>query len=481
MSRSAVATVARLLWMRINCSESRRLRSLMAVCSSRSVRTSRTVYQPMPAMVTSDTTRPTMRGRLGERVIPVLSAGCRVMTVRCRCRVPGAEVRRRLPGSPRLFDHARDGQRRQLLPRPRDDLHADGQTLGRRGDGHRHARILQQVEPRRIAPGIEVVDARALDRPLALAVTERGHRRDRAEQHRVTLHLPQHTRPQHVARDLDLQQAQGGERGIASRPVEELHQIGMDLGLTPRHQRLEQQPRGAAEDLPPQLARLLQTVGPERLHRDAGVFEPGHRLPDRAPRIRIHRHDPVVFEEAHAAICNPQSGNQPILRRHRVPIGIADVGACHDLEQQSHVVDRARHRPDDAGEGEGTAAWREVPGRGHAARRGLEAADAAEVRRHANRSAAVAADAAGRQARRDGRGLAAARSARRAIERPRAVGAAVQRVVGFPRHELLGDVGDAQDDGAGGAEACDQRARRRRRGRRRESASRSRREGLRRK
>ena len=128
-----------------------------------------------------------------------------------------------------------------------------------------------------------------------------------------------------------------------------------------------------------------------------------------------------------------------------------------DLEEQLHVVDRPRHRADHAGERERAAARREVAGGRHAARRGLEAADAAEVRRHANRSAAVAADAARRQARGDGRGLAAARSARRAIERPRAVGAAVERVVGLPRHQLFGDVGDAEDDGAGRAEACDQR------------------------
>ena len=144
-------------------------------------------------------------------------------------------------------------------------------------------------------------------------------------------------------------------------------------------------------------------------------------------------------------------------QRHRMPIGIADVGARHHFEQQLHVVDRPRHRPDDAGEGERAATRRKVSGRRHAAGRGLEAADAAEVRRHANRPAAVAADAARRQARGDGRRLAAARSARRAIERPRAVGAAVERVVGFPGHQLLGDVGDAKHDGAGGAEPSDQR------------------------
>ena len=42
--------------------------------------------------------------------------------------------------------------------------------------------------------------------------------------------------------------------------------------------------------------------------------------------------------------------------------------------------------------------------------------------------------------------------ARRASESPRAVGAAVQRVVGLLAHELLGDVGDAEHDRAGGAQ-----------------------------
>ena len=104
--------------------------------------------------------------------------------------------------------------------------------------------------------------------------------------------------------------------------------------------------------------------------------------------------------------------------------------------------------PDDAGERERAAARREVPGRRHAARRGLEPADAAEVRRHANRPAAVAADAARRQTRCNGGGLAAAGSAGRAIEGPWAVRPAVHRVVRLPRHQLLGDVGHAQHDGA---------------------------------
>ena len=139
------------------------------------------------------------------------------------------------------------------------------------------------------------------------------------------------------------------------------------------------------------------------------------------------------------------------------PFGSPMSGPAITATIVSDVVHRSRHRPDDAGEREGTGAGREVSGGRHAARRRLEAADAAEVRGHANRSAAVAADAAGREARGDGRRFAAARSSRRAIERPRVVRPAVERVVRLPRHELLGSVRHADHDGARGLESCDQR------------------------
>ena len=234
----------------------------------------------------------------------------------------------------------------------------------------------------------------------------------------------------------------------------------MDLGLTPRHQRLEQQPRGAAEDSHHSSRASSRPSG--RNGSTATPASSSHRTACRIAR-RVSASTGTIPSSSKKPTRRPDASPNGRSRpkrqaeRHRVPIRIADVGAGHHLEQQLHVVDCSRHRADDAGEGERAAARREVPGGRHAARRGLEAADAAEVRRHANRSAAVAADAACRQARGDGRGLAAARSARRAIERPRAVGAAVERVVGFPRHQLLGDVGDAEDDGAGGAESCDQR------------------------
>ena len=39
----------------------------------------------------------------------------------------------------------------------------------------------------------------------------------------------------------------------------------MHLRFASKHERLQQQPRGASEDLPPEFARLLEDVGPEWL------------------------------------------------------------------------------------------------------------------------------------------------------------------------------------------------------------------------
>ncbi len=131
-------------------------------------------------------------------------------------------------------------------------------------------------------------------------MAERRHRRDRAEQDRITLHLAQNSRLQDVARDLDLQQPFSGERRILLRPVEKLQQVRVDLAFAARDQRLEQQPRRPAEDLPPQLARLFQAIRPERLHVESRVLQPADRLPDRPPGIGVHRDEAVVLEEPDA-------------------------------------------------------------------------------------------------------------------------------------------------------------------------------------
>ena len=87
--------------------------------------------------------------------------------------------------------------------------------------------------------------------------------------------------------------------------------------------------------------------------------------------------------------------------------------------------------------------------------RGLERTDAGEMRRHAHRAAAVAAQSRRGHARRDGRRLAAARSARRALQIPGIVRAPVQQVRGFVGHQELGAVGRAQNQRARGAQPRD--------------------------
>src|SRR5690349_572496 len=95
---------------------------------------------------------------------------------------------------------------------------------------------------------------------------------------------------------------------------------------------------------------------------------------------------------------------------------------------------------------------------GNASAGRLESADAAVVRRDADRAAAVAADASRDAARGDGCGFTAARPARSAREIPGIICAPVKNVVGLIGHEEFGRVGIADEDGAGGAQASDERS-----------------------
>ena len=136
-------------------------------------------------------------------------------------------------------------------------------------------------------------------------------------------------------------------------------------------------------------------------------------------------------------------------QRHRSGAGVAIVGALHHFEQQLQIGDGARHGTDDTDQRKRSAGRRIVTGGRNSSGRRLQSADAAEMRGHANRAAAVAAHSARRHPCGDSCGLAAARSAGRALEIPRIVGAAVEQVVGFPRHQKLGSVGYAQHNCAG--------------------------------
>src|SRR5439155_9195133 len=93
---------------------------------------------------------------------------------------------------------------------------------------------------------------------------------------------------------------------------------------------------------------------------------------------------------------------------------------------------------------------------------GLEAGDAAEVRGHADAAADVGPDSERRKAGRDGGALASGRAARRMREAEGIGGLAEERVAALGVEAELGEVGAAEDDGAGLAQGRDQRGVRRR-------------------
>ena len=86
-----------------------------------------------------------------------------------------------------------------------------------------------------------------------------------------------------------------------------------------------------------------------------------------------------------------------------------------------------------------------MPAPRNPSRRRLERTDARKVRRHAHRSAAVAAQPRRRHPRRNRRRLAAARSARRALQVPRIARPPMQQIVGLIRHQKLRAIGRAQN------------------------------------
>ena len=115
------------------------------------------------------------------------------------------------------------------------------------------------------------------------------------------------------------------------------------------------------------------------------------------------------------------------------------VVACHRLQHQRRVFDRARERPDliEAG------CERDQPVAANASIRRLHADHAAHRGRLADRAAGVGAERDHRFARRDRGGAAAGAPARDAVEVPRVVGGKVAGVLGRAAHGELVAVGHA--------------------------------------
>src|SRR5579871_444852 len=106
-----------------------------------------------------------------------------------------------------------DGRYREnllLFPRPADNLNANRQAFFGMTDRHHCRRISQEIEPLRVAPGIEVVDSFSVDCPGALAMTERRNGCWWAKQDRVLLHLGEEPRSERITPNPGIEQRIGG-------------------------------------------------------------------------------------------------------------------------------------------------------------------------------------------------------------------------------------------------------------------------------
>src|SRR5438270_11448480 len=99
-----------------------------------------------------------------------------------------------------------------------------------------------------------------------------------------------------------------------------------------------------------------------------------------------------------------------------------------------------------------------MAGGGNAAGRGLQSTEAAKMRRHANGAAAVAADAAHRAACGNSCSFAAAGAACGICAVPRVARFSIEEIVRFVGHQKFRRVGVAEENGARGFEARDERS-----------------------
>ena len=197
----------------------------------------------------------------------------------------------------------------------------------------------------------------------------------------------------------------------------------------------------------PQLPRLFESFRLKVFHLKSRAAQGFCRSAHRRASFRRDRRAAVVFE-----ITDSQFSDFIFTwpaHRNRRGAGVANVWALHHFEKNFQVGNGARHRADDADQCKRPGGYGKVAGRGNSSWSWLQAADAAEVRGHANRASTVAAHSARGHARGNRCRFAAAGTAGRALQIPWAVGAAIEQVVGFPRHQKFGRVGYAQNNCAG--------------------------------
>ena len=286
----------------------------------------------------------------------------------------------------------------------------------------------------------------AVDRPLALAVAKRRNAGNRAEQHgksRISSSVFARSRSSSAHASSRSVAVSGGAPGDREKLLED-----------------RAQPISLCRESP---ARRTWLRTAQRTSTTTCAAAPACSA-GTARRESPHRAAPAAAAFTAARVSGvtgtrPSSSKKPMVMRRRSSRRrlaqcdrradrIGRILPAEHAKQQRDIGDGPRHRPDRAENRKRPHARRQMAAARNASGRGLERADAREVRRHAHRAAAVAAQSRRRQPRRNRRRLAAARSARRALQIPRIARLPVQQVRGLIGHQKLGAVGRAQNQRA---------------------------------
>src|SRR2546428_3886932 len=194
-----------------------------------------------------------------------------------------------------------------------------------------------------------------------------------------------------------MQQAFQGQRRLAVHNLNEFLQDGGQFRLMPFQHGIEQEPASSPKECPPEMPHVFKSLRPEGLYIEPLLLESLGSGADSRARLGRDGRYAIVLEiaDAHAA----QIGLLHGAEGHRRSANIAIIRTGHDLEQDLQVARSSRHRSHYSEQRERSKRGWEMAGSRDAAGRGLEPADAAEVRGNTNRAAAVAAHACHRAAR----------------------------------------------------------------------------------
>ena len=349
--------------MRSSCSESWRLRSLMASARRAAGGSRARCKQNARIARDRDQRAPRVRRRDGRKERTVSGSAISGSS-------PNGAGGPEAMDLARLFHDAGGGERQRAPPSAAPRLHADRQSVRRSAARrHRHAGILQQVEPRRVAPRVEIVHRLARRSSTCARRAGTPGRRDGAQQQRDSA-------PSARARATAAGRARistSSSRSAVSFGIRRVHSrnstsFGCTSASRPStsgsrssRRRVRRSPTTARAPLRGQPDEMARPRTPSRGERIAAARRTASRVsPSTGVRRRLRRRR----REATRSPVQPRGSRSHRPRRDpAAPDGRSDRQCRVQPSPTSSsldVVHRPRHRPDDAGEREGAAAGREV-------------------------------------------------------------------------------------------------------------------------